>query len=222
MSMPNRTAGLIIIGSATWFWAVFLAMHILEPEFDPIRAPGSAYVLGPYGTWMTSTYFALSAVLLSARLGLGMNLSGSPAAQAARVLFLVAGFGAILAGLFPMDYPGPPRSLSGRLHVVGGALTFPAWVLGTYLFSLRIRRDHRWARRAGLLVALSVMSIGMFAVLVLSVTFLGFGGYAQRLLMGLLFVWMIVVAVHLIRFVPERGGAQPNKPLQPASGTGTS
>lgn len=66
------------------------------------------------------------------------------------------------------------------------------------------------------------MCIGMFAVLVLSVTFLGLEGYAQRLLIGLLFAWMIVVAIHLIRSLPESGDAQPNQPLQPTSGAGVS
>jgi len=136
--------------------------------------------------------------------------------------FVIASVGAVLAGLFPMDFPGPPRTVSGRLHVLGGALTFPAWALGTLLFSLSIRRDRRWARRSGILFALAVVSIGTLAVLLLSVSLLGFGGYAQRLLIGLLFAWMIVVALHLVRSPAEDGGSQPNRPLQPMNGAGTS
>lgn len=205
--MSSRAMGLIVVVAAVWFWAVFLSMHVLEPEFSPIRAPGSAYVLGAYGAWMTTTYFALSAALIGAGLGVATKLPASAMTRVAFAAFLVAGVGAILAGLFPMDFPGPPRTASGRWHALGGALTFPAWVLGTLLFSLKIRHDRRWARRAGTLIALSVMSIGMLAVLLLSVGLLGFGGYAQRLLIGLLFAWMIVAALHLIRSVPEGGDA---------------
>ena len=218
--MSNRTMGLIVVVAAIWFWAVFLAVQVLDPEFSPIRAPGSAYVLGRYGAWMTTTYFALSAALLSTAFGLATNLPASALTRVGWAAFLIAGLGAILAGLFPMDFPGPPQTVSGRMHALGGALTFPPWVLGTLLFSLNIRRDPRWGRRSGTLVALSVMSIVMLAVLFLSVLLLGFGGYAQRLLIGVLFAWMIVVALHLIRSLAEDGGSQPNRPLQPTSGAG--
>ena len=97
-----------------------------------------------------------------------------------------------------MDFPPPPRTVSGRLHVLGGVLTFLPWVIGTLLFSLSIRRDHRWGRRSGTLFALSVLSIGMIAVLPVSIRF-DFAGAAQRLLLTLLFAWLIVVALQLMR-----------------------
>lgn len=119
--MTGRAAGLIIFVAAVWFWSVFLSMHVLEPEFSPITAPGSAYVLGAYGAWMTTTYFALSAALLSAGFGVAVNVPASAVTRVACVAFVIAGIGAVLAGLFPMDFPGPPRTVSGRLHVLGGA-----------------------------------------------------------------------------------------------------
>jgi hypothetical protein len=51
------------------------------------------------------------------------------------------------------------------------------------------------------------VSIGTLVVLLLSVSLLGFGGYAQRLLIGLLFAWMIVAALHLVRSSAEDRGA---------------
>jgi hypothetical protein len=56
------------------------------------------------------------------------------------------------------------------------------------------------------MLALSAGSVGMLAVMLLSRLVLGFGGYAQRLLLALLFAWMIVVALHLIRS-PHEGDA---------------
>ena len=181
-------------------------MHVLEPEFSPLRAPGSAYVLGAYGAWMTTTYFALIAALLSAAFGVAVNVSRSAVTRFACAAFVLAGVGAVLAGLFPMDFPGPPQTTPGRLHALGGALTFPAWVLGTLLFSLSVRRDRRWARRSRTLSALAIACIGTLAVLVLSVGLLGFGGYAQRVLIGLLFAWMVTVGSHLVRSSTEALG----------------
>lgn len=98
-----------------------------------------------------------------------------------------------------MDFPGPPRTVSGWLHAVGGLLAFFPWPLGTLLFSLSIRRDHRWQRRSRALFALSILGIGFMALLQLSILLLGFGGYAQRLLLAVQFAWVMVVALHLSR-----------------------
>lgn len=207
MTTRSRTTGAIILAASAWWWAVFVAMHILQPEFDPLRVPGSAYVLGPYGAWATSSYFALSAVLVSAGLALAANLPITVLTRMALSAFLIAGGGAVLAGLFPMDFPPPPRTVSGWLHAVGGVLAFLPWPIGTLLFSLSIRRDHRWQRRSKALFVLSIVGIGFMALLQLSILLLGFGGYAQRLLLTVQFAWVIVVALHLIRW-PQAGTAR--------------
>jgi hypothetical membrane protein len=194
----SRALGLLVIGAVLYWASVALTMHILEPEFSPVRAPMSAYVLGAHGAWMTTTYPVLCVALLSAGLGLATKLPATRQTRTAFVFFLVAAAGALLAGIFPMDFPGPPRTASGRLHALGGALTFPAWVLGAFLFSLTVRRQ-RWRRGSLSLVALSAGSIGIFVISILSLIVLGYAGYAQRLLVALLFVWMTLVAVRLIR-----------------------
>jgi len=35
--LPGRATGLIVVVTATYWWVVFLAMHVLEPEFSPLR-----------------------------------------------------------------------------------------------------------------------------------------------------------------------------------------
>jgi hypothetical protein len=208
---------MVVVATMYW-WAVFLSMHILEPELSPIGAPGSVYVLGPYGTWMTTTYFVLAAALLGSGLGLTMNFAVTVLTRMAGLAFLIAAAGAVLAGMFPMDFPPPPRTLSGRLHALGGVLTFVPWVIGTSLFSLDMRRDQRWVRPSGTLFTISVLSIGMAAVLPLSIR-LGFAGGVQRLLLVLLFTWLMVVAMHLMHSSSGGEESQPNRPLQPTSRT---
>jgi hypothetical protein len=96
-------------------------------------------------------------------------------------------------------------------------LTFVPWVTGTSLFSLSMRRDQRWARPSGTLFAISVVSIGMAAVLPVSIR-LDVAGVVQRLLLTLLFTWLVVVALHLMHSRLEGDTSQPNRPLQPTSG----
>jgi len=208
MSLRSRVIGFIVLMGIGYWWAVFLSMHIVESEFNPVYAPGSAYVLGPYGTWMTTTYFVLAGVLLSSGFGLTANLAVAIVTRLAGMAFLSAAAGAVVAGTFPMDFPPPPRTLSGRLHTLGGLLTFVPWVIGTVLFSLSMRRDQRWVRFSRTLFAISVLSIGVAAALPVSIRF-GVAGGTQRVLLTLLFTWLIVAAVHLVQArLEERTGRE--------------
>jgi hypothetical protein len=71
----RRALGLGVIGSVLYWSAVAIMMHVLEPEFSPIRTPMSAYVLGAYGVWMTTTYVMLSAALVCVGYGLATTLA---------------------------------------------------------------------------------------------------------------------------------------------------
>jgi len=215
MRISRRTTGLVVILGIIWWNVVFWAMHVLEPEFSPIRAPGSAYVLGEYGAWMTTTYFAMSAAFVAAGLGLTGSLPTTRLTRVAGIAFLIASVGVVIAGLFPMDFPGPPQTVSGRLHAIGGTLTFPTWVFGALLFSLSMRRVKGWAQRSTALLSLAAGAVGLLIVTILSIFALGFGGYAQRVLLLLKSAWMITVGLHLYQGSPR---SQPNTPLQPTSG----
>ena len=206
----NRALGLIVIGCVLYFAAVALTMHVMEPEFDPIRAPMSAYVLGAYGAWMSTTYPVWSLALLVAGLALVRVLPHTRITRTAFFLFLIGAAGATLAGLFPMDFPPPLRTLSGHLHAIGGGFGIPSMALGAFLFSLSFRRETYWRKVFAPAMALSA---GIIAILVLGISslfILGFSGYAQRLLFTLLITWMILVSVHLIRFPREEITRRPS------------
>ena len=158
--VSSRALGLIVIGAVAYWSAVVLTMHVLEPEFSPIRAPMSAYVLGAYGPWMTTTYLAWCAALLGVGHGLARTLPHTRLTRIAFSVLLIAAAGVLLAGLFPMDFPGPPRTSSGRLHAVGGSFAFLTMALGAFLFSLSFRRDGYWRRVSVPTLALSAGIIG--------------------------------------------------------------
>jgi hypothetical protein len=139
--ISSRTVGQIVITSVMYHVLVFIAMHFLEPEFNPIRAPGSAYVLGAYGSLFTTTYLAQCVGSLGVSYGLLATVRGTRLTRIAFVFALIACAGTLLAGSFPMDYPPPMRTTSGRLHVLGGGLAFPAVILSSIFFSLSIRHD---------------------------------------------------------------------------------
>ncbi len=197
--VSTRTLGQITIASAGYNMLVTFALHFLQPEFNPLKAPMSAYVLGGYGALVTTIYFVNCAGLLAVSYGLVTTLPLTRLTRIAFALALIACAGILVAASFPMDYPPPPKTTSGRLHALGGALTFPSKALASILFSLSMRRDGNWKRISAVASALSVGIVAAFVLGVSSIIILGFGGYAQRILMALFSGWLIVVGLHLTR-----------------------
>ncbi len=195
----SRALGLIVIGAVLYWLSVAVAMHFLEAEFNPVRAPMSAYVLGAYGPWMTTTYFAWCAALLGVGHGLVRTLPRTRLTKAAFPLFLIAAAAVFVAGFFPMDFPPPLRTLSGRLHATGGSFGFPTMALGAFLFSLSFRRDAYWRTVSVPAVGLSAGIIAVLVLAIFSLLVLGFAGYAQRLFFALFIAWMIVIGLYLFR-----------------------
>jgi hypothetical protein len=206
----RRVLGLLIVVGEAYSASVALAMHWLEPEFDPIRAPVSAYALGRYGVWMTTTYFAMGVALLAAGIGLMRTLPATRLATAAFSFTLIGAAGVFVAGLFPMDFPPPLRTSSGRLHALGGLLAFPGTVVATLLFSFSLRGSEHWHMRSGRALFLSGAMAATFAFGVGSFALLGFAAYAQRVFIALRVAWMMLVGLHLIRSGQWR--AAPSRP----------
>lgn len=198
-----RLLGLIVIGAVAYWASVVVAMHFVEPEFNPVRVPMSAYVRGDHGAWMTTTYFVWSTALLGAGCGLVRTLTRTRLTKAAFSIFLLAAAAVFVAGLFPMDFPPPVRTLSGRLHATGGLFAFPTMALGALLFSLSFRHDASWRKLSVPALALSAGALAVFVLAICSLLVLGFAGYAQRVFFALLIAWMIMVGLHLTRFVPD-------------------
>ena len=158
----------------------------------------SAYVLGAYGPLMTTTYFVLCAGLLGVGYGLVKALPRTRLIKLAFVVALIAGAGIFIAGIFPIEWPPPPRTTSGRLHALGGMLAFSGMAFAPFLFSLNFRNDAHWKTVSSVALALSASIIAAFILFLFAVRG-GFGGFAQRLFLALLFSWMIVVGLHLTR-----------------------
>jgi hypothetical membrane protein len=158
---------------------------------------------------MTTTYFALVVALLAAASGLAKTLNNTRLARVAWRLFIVAAAAVFLAGVFPMDFPGPVQSLSGRLHLLGGMVAFPTMAIGALLFSLSSRREPAWKSASILALALSAAVTATYPAALLSLAFLGFAGYLQRLYVCLFTAWLLVIGRHLIRLATTSASAVP-------------
>ena len=197
--LRGHTIGVIVISATVYWLMVILAMHLLEPEFNPMKVPMSAYVAGAYGGWMTTSFFALAVALLATTFGLLAGLPRNVLAWIACLLFLIATLGVVLGGLFPGIVRGP---LSIHLHAIGSVLAFPSMTLGAFLFSLSFCYAPHWRRIAAAAVTLaSGMMVIHFLRLFHPVP--DVAGLMQRMFFLLFVPWLLLVGARLPRLSRE-------------------
>lgn len=199
--VSGRTLGVLAIASVVYYVLAVAAVHLLQPELDPLTVPMSAYVLGEYGTLMTTTFFVLCVGLLAVGCGLLQALPRTRVIKVAFALTLIASAGILIAGLFPTDWPPPFRSTSSQVHQMAALVAFPAMTIAPGLFSLNFRRSEYWERISVAALALSagIVAAEAFLLATSAVAFLGVGGVVQRLFLALLLIWMLLVGRHLTR-----------------------
>ncbi len=206
-----RTFRLLAVLVFIAYWVVVvLAMHIVEPEFDPLRAPLSAYVLGAYGSWMTTTYFAAGAAVITLGYEVWSALPRTIRSTTAFACYVFTALSVIVQGIFPIDYPPPPHSLAGVVHAIAGISYLPLLPTAVLLFSLALREYRHWqGAMAFVVVVLALCMLVMSALVPLGIAYPGlFGlpGLTQRLSISLHTVWVVMVVALMLR---ARDAGQP-------------
>ena len=170
-------------------------MHVLEPGFSPIHVPMSAYVVGAYGGLMTTTFFALATALIATAFGICTTARANVVSWIGFLLFIVAAFGVVLAGIFPGIISGVP---SLYWHGVGSRFAFPGMALGGLLFSLSFFSNPCRQRIAVPALTLSVGVVLAFLLWPSPIT-AGVDGLVQRIFFALMIPWFVLVGMHLMR-----------------------
>lgn len=191
-----RILGFIVIAGIFYWLAVIAMMHLLEPEFSPVKVPMSAYVGGAYGGWMTTTFFALATALVATASGILQTSGRNVLAWAGCLLFIVAALGVVLAGIFPGIIGGLS---SVHWHGVGSRFAFPGMAFGSLLLSFGFSSDPGWQRIS---VATLTLSGGVVLLLALSFSSVAadIAGLVQRIFFALFIPWLVLVGFQLMRF----------------------
>jgi hypothetical protein len=170
-----------LIGVATFVVSV-VALHLLQPGYDPTQQLMSELALGPYGWAM----FAAFAGLAIALFGMEDELADFGASVGYLGLLVVAAIFFLAAGVFPLG----ERS---EIHIGLIATAFVLGVLGMALFPLHAGR----AMSAGPRAISWPLAAGVAASVALghSVFPMGIG---QRLAAGCLLAWLVIVSSRLL------------------------
>jgi hypothetical membrane protein len=188
-NITTRTATIyrrIVLICAAYYATVGIALHFLEPEYDPRFHFMSDYAWGAYGWLMTTTFFVLGLAVLTVAVGVRNVHQSSRSARVGFGLLVIGALFVCLAGVF-RGFP---------LHDVAGTVGIPSLIMAVLLLSWSFRHATGWQviHPATFLVA-----VGMFAAVVSMFLDVGMPGLQQRAFLSLLLVWLSIVVHSLVR-----------------------
>jgi len=170
-----------IIG-VTVFIVTVVALHLLQPGYDPRHQLMSELALGQYGWAMFVAFLGLAVAVFGVQAAIG----GYGAARGYRVLLSIAAMLFLVAGIFPLGN-------TSMIHIGAIAMAFVLSVLAMYLFpssagraSIAAPRTLSWTLATG--IAASVALGDLIPI-----------GIGQRLAAGCLLVWLAVLPWRLPR-----------------------
>jgi hypothetical protein len=213
--MAGITAGRVAVAGVAIFSVAVLALHLLQPGFDPLNAAVSYYVHGPFGWLLTIGLIALGIGSLCLVFDLAHSLDGRWSGTG-RWLVGVWGVGVLLGGIFRADPPGrwsEPPSLAGMIHGNAAMLAFVALPLGAFCLATAFRQDEQWRREAtvlwGLAVAAGTSLIAFMASL--APVFVRPGppillGLSERVLLAVYAGWLATMGIVIDRRGRISGG----------------
>ena len=182
------------------FFAVATVEGSLRAGYDPIAQPISALALGPRGWVQELNFVLLAAGFLSFAVVLRSEFRRGVSSVAGPGVIAMMTIGVALAGGFPMDAPGEPATLAGRLHMAGGFLVFPWMPVVLLLMARRFRRDESWRPYFEYTLATGLLCLATIVFFLLFVGPPGFSrpypgimGLVQRLQLLPFFAWIALV-----------------------------
>jgi hypothetical membrane protein len=182
-------------------------MELPASPLQLLSQPESDYAVGPYGFLMSFNFVLRGLFSLALVAALYRGLGSQARSRAGLVLLVVWAVGAFLLAVFPTDVgPGRP-SLSGGVHALVALTAFLCAVVGELLVSLRFAREDRFAALrlpAVVISGLAVPALVAFVVAGFEAEGPGLGGalgnafgLLKRVFLGLILLWMVVVAFRL-------------------------
>lgn len=205
--MQSMSATVAMV-AALAFVALLLILHMVRADLDPGRHMISEYAVGRSGWIMAWAFFALAASFIALALAFLPSTQGA-LGTLALVLLLIAGAGAAIGGLFPMDPAGTPPerfSFSGKMHGVGFMLGVPGTLLAVSLLSIYLWRDADWQSARAMLattagavwITMIVFGVSMAALMSRGTTGSAFAiGWQNRALVLSWAAWVFLVAWRL-------------------------
>lgn len=194
-----------IAATAFFFVVMYIGFLFIQPELNPLYRYGSEYAVGRAGWLMKLNFFVWGAGLFAFAVAMAKGLDPDAKSRVAIVLFMLAGVGIFLSGIFDSDlqvqnpdppplWIEPPPSGEQIRHAVAGLVAFFCLMPGAGLVSRRLRvagrlsGSYRWLRPLSWLMPVA------FIAMVVGFHPLGLAGLGQRIFLAVVLTWVILAA----------------------------
>lgn len=182
----------VTAASIVYVFAALASLHFLWPELNPVVYVMSSYGLTPYAPIVQSAVLTvgLAQLALAAQIFAGSN---SWKSLVVLVLVSISVAGCVVGAVYPMDPAVTPTTKAGRLHMLGGLMSFVPYafipVTTTFLFWRRwLNGCSRWL--LGISAPIFVLSFS-----IVPLVSLGYAGLAQRLTIFLFCTWLVLAGL---------------------------
>jgi hypothetical membrane protein len=209
-TLLRATAACGILGPVL-FALVVLVLGFLTPGYSPSAQMMSE--LGeagaPYALVMNLGGFLLLGILLICfSFGLHAALRPSVASLTGALLVILAGLAYIGLAAFSCDRGCIPVTVAGSFHLFIGENAVFVGVLAAFVLAIAMRPDARWKGYWQYSVATGILVVLLLPLFSL---FTGITGAIQRFVVGVILLWMFVIARRTYQIVSKReqapGGA---------------
>jgi len=198
-------ASYITLSSVIYYAVVIALLHVLRTDFDPGYRYLSEYARGPYGAWMTSTFFVLSVGSLALCLGLCRSVVSRLRYVPGLFFWLAWACAVFLAGIYTSDLQGTPHTRMGQIHDEMGMIAFPSATAALLLLSLALRWEKAWRSVWRWAMFLSVVAL-VFFLLLDRFGQMGLGGLDQRMFLAAALIWMWIIGKKMLVIAKRDGG----------------
>ncbi len=194
MKFTPRSAAFLAVVAIAYHCFATSALHVLVPSVDPVSEMVGTYLGSEYALLSRSTFLALGIAMVALYMALRGYVRRGPLERTAKILLSIAVIGFVGVTLFP--------SYARYLAIP----TQPSTVVSLLLFSLLLCRLPRWSGIGAWLVVIGLALVGLFVLTVATgiLAAAGYGGLVNRIVLVLIYAWIILAAWPLLHDAEAR------------------
>jgi len=182
---------------------------LMRPGYDQLTQYGSELGTGDNSIIMNINFLITGILIVSFSLGLLTSIRTGFWSSTGSIFVGLFGIGEIATAAFPCDPGCPltnPQSLSQLVHNGIAAVAFTAIAVAPLQVSVRLKRDKLWRNYRAYSLGTGFATLGLFITFSIAALYsLLYVGLLQRLFLAIPFLWIELMAIHLLAVSNRRG-----------------
>ena len=198
----SRFCGSYVVAGTVLSLIMGVAIHLLRPDYNPLRNFLSEYLVGPFGFLGTATAYVIASIFLMLMVGLRLSVHPSGFLTASCVLLGVVIICVCVSAVFPIDLLPPDGShptftRAGIIHLVSAVPLFLSFIALLLTLPSAYKRDEKWRSFSQTTLFLGFLLLVSFVGLILVPFYLR--GLAQRVMGLIVVIWLLLTGLRLRR-----------------------